>query len=257
MGAGASAAGAAGPGSPKGKNSKDATTPEYIVTPADKDKSALPSRFYMRLEPESVVFADLETREQMRHYPYYTIMCWGHTSNTFQFRLYQPGTKVEAVSVGTRRGVEIEVVILDVVKKLMKKMKKDGTSKEEFEQMMGVVKSEEDGETCVDLVKKFFSSHNVTINQALDLLEIMNFPTSFDKIAVAAASYEALMNKEAFSMILHLFEDYHDRLNLCHMLKLPDDMAVGETVKPTPEKKSAAKKEPGEEELMAPFKEKD
>ena len=73
--------------------------------------------------------------------------------------------------------------------------------------------------------------------QALDLLEIMNFPTSFDKIAVAAASHEALMNKEAFSMILHLFEDYHDRLNLCHMLKLPDDMAVGETVKPTPEKK--------------------
>ena len=66
----------------------------------------------LRLEAEALVFVDRETGERYHHYPYYTIMCWGHTSNTFQFRLYQPGTKVEPVSVRTKQGDEIERVIL-------------------------------------------------------------------------------------------------------------------------------------------------
>ena len=249
MGAGASTGGVpvnAGSGSPP--------VPEFVVNSNGKDRQ-LPSQFYFRLEPESVAFAYLETREQFRHYPYYTIMCWGHTANTFQFRLYQPGSKVEAVSVSTKEGGKIENVILQVVKKLMSKMKSEGTSKEEFEQMLDILKKEEgDGDVCVDLVKKFFETHSLTINQTRDIMETIKFPCSFDKIAVAAASYNSLINKDTFSMILHLFDDYNDRLNLCHMLKLPEDMALGETVKPAPGKLPSSPK-PSEAELMAPFKE--
>ena len=37
-------------------------------------------------------------------------------------------------------------------------------------------------------------------------------------------------------MILHCFDDHHDRLNLCHKLKLDEKMADSVTVKPAPEK---------------------
>ena len=264
MGAGASAQGqsqnSAGNSNRQG-NQENA--PQYVVQAASDNMLNLPTSFLLRLESEAVVFVDIDTGERYHHYPYYTIMCWGHTTNTFQFRLYQPGTKVEAIAVKTRQGAEIERVILSVVKQLMKKMKQHGTSKEEFEKFMDIITTSEecvaDPDVAIDRVQKFMEGHSITVNQARDIMEQLKFPSSFEKILVAEKAYHCMINKDAFQMILHCFDDHHDRLNLCHKLKLDEAMADGVTVKPTPEKIQRTpeqNKERYQKKLKEPFKDK-
>ena len=265
MGAGASAQGNNNNNN-NGSNKQgvQADAPTYVVSlPDDKNTRRMPPEFLLRLEAEAVVFVDRETGERYHHYPYYTIMCWGHTSNTFQFRLYQPGTKVEPVAVKTKQGDEIERVILRVVKKLMRKMKQHGTTKEEFEQFMEVITKGEDciadPELAIHRVQTFMEGHSITVNQARDIMEQVPFPSSFEKILVAEKVYESMMNKDAFQMIIHCFDDYHDRLNLCHKLKLDEAMADGNTIKPTPEKAPRTpeqNKEIYQKNLKQPFKDK-
>ena len=261
MGAGASAQGNNVNSQGSNKQGVQQNAPTYVVQATAENTQRLPPEFLLRLESEAVVFVDKESGERYHHYPYYTIMCWGHTTNTFQFRLYQPGTKVEPIAVKTKQGSEIERVILSVVKKLMRKMKQHGTSKEEFEQFMEVItKSEEcvaDPEVAIDRVQKFMEGHSITVNQARDIMEQIPFPSSFEKILVAEKAYASMINKDAFQMIIHCFDDYHDRLNLCHKLKLDDAMADGNTIKPTPEKAPKTPEQNKEEykkNLKEPFK---
>jgi hypothetical protein len=67
---------------------------------------------------------------------------------------------------------------------------------------------------------------------------------------LASAIKPALINQDSFQMVLHTFENYNDRLNLCHRLKLSPEMASSETVAlrevaPKPVKQ---KEQPDEEE---------
>ena len=55
-------------------------------------------------------------------------------------------------------------------------------------------------------------------------------PDAFDKIEIASVIKTALINPDSFQMVLHMFDNLDDRLNLCHRLNIPEEMAYSETV---------------------------
>ena len=172
-------------------------------------------------------------REAFQHFPYYVIMCWGHSSTSFQFRLFRQGSQVKTIVVRTRQGVAIEKQIMIVVRGLMAKMEKHGTSKEEFAEFINILATlheQEESQDTVQKVLQFCQVHSLTINQAKSIMKRAYVPDPFDRIELASAIKPALINQDSFQMVLHTFENYNDRLNLCHRLKLSPEMASSETV---------------------------
>lgn len=44
----------------------------------------------------------LPLQRVLRHYPFHTIMCWGHSSRSFLFRLFsRPEPELRTVTLGT------------------------------------------------------------------------------------------------------------------------------------------------------------
>ena len=166
MGAGASSSGAPAPGSPGANIARlpdhaDEQCPEYLVRHSRVSELDCPSEFYLRLEPEAAAcprWRPVE-REAFQHFPYYVIMCWGHSKASFQFRLFRQGSKVRTIVVCTKHGKQIETEIMIVVRRLMAKMHKHGTSKQEFaafaEVLSGLVTEEDSAET-VSKVMQFY-----------------------------------------------------------------------------------------------------
>ena len=240
MGAGASSSGAP-PGSPGANIARlpdhaDAECPEYLVRHSKVSELACPDEFYLRLEPEAVVFAhagDGPNREAFQHFPYYVIMCWGHSRVSFQFRLFRQGSQVKTIVVSTKHGKQIETEIMVVVRRLMAKMHKHGTSKQEFAAFVEVLSelaSEEDSAETVSKVLQFCQAHALTISQAKSIMKRAYAPDAFDRIEIASAIKTSLINPDSFQMVLHTFDNVDDRLNLCHRLNLPEEMAYSETV---------------------------
>jgi type IV secretory pathway VirB10-like protein len=181
-------------------------------------------------------------------------MCWGHSRSSFQFRLFRQGSQVRTIVVATRRGREIETEIMVVVRRLMAKMEKHGTSKGEFAafaEVLGQLAREEDSAETVSKVRQFCQAHALTVSQAKSVMKRAFAPDAFDRIEIASAIKPALINPDSFQMVLHLFQNVDDRLNLCHRLGLPDDMAYSETVRladaPTPPPPPPKKKKVEEE----------
>jgi hypothetical protein len=100
----------------------------------------------------------------LQFFPYHTVMCWGHSRQTFQFRIFNKtgdSTTVQLVStqvVHTERtfflresylfflsflvlhqGEEIEQIVLKAVKSLMEDMEKKGVSDAEFKNLCSTV----------------------------------------------------------------------------------------------------------------------
>ncbi len=266
MGAGASSGALASspkggsPGSSRARlpDHAAADVPEYLVRRSASSELDCPAEFYLRLEPEAVVFShagDPSNRDAFQHFPYYVIMCWGHSRSSFQFRLFRQGSQVKTIVVATRRGKEIETEIMIVVRRLMAKMEKHGTSKGEFAafaEVLGQLAQEEDSTETVSKVQQFCQAHALTISQAKSIMKRAFAPDAFDRIEIASAIKPALINPDSFQMVLHLFQNVDDRLNLCHRLGLPTDMAYSETVRltdaPTPPPPPKKKKEEEEEE---------
>ena len=213
------------------------TTPQcFHVHSTTLSELRCPNDFILRLEPEAVVFLQEDStgkREAFQHFPYYVIMCWGHSKTSFQFRLFRQGSQVKTIVVKTRQGLTIEKQIMVVVRGLMAKMEKHGTSKEEFEEflkILNVLADKEEGQETVQKVLQFCQVHSLTINQAKSIMKRAHALDAFDRIDLASAIKPALINPDSFQMVLHTFDNYDDRLNLCHRLQLPSAMASSETV---------------------------
>jgi hypothetical protein len=218
------------------RTSTNEIIPEYKVSASTLSELRCPEKFILRLEPEAVVFTQEDAtghREAFQHFPYYVIMCWGHSMQSFQFRLFRQGSQVKTIVVKTRQGLAIEKQIMIVVRGLMAKMEKHGTSKEEFAEFVKILKSLADAQDSAESVQKvlqFCQIHSLTINQAKSIMKHTYVPDPFDRIEVASAIKPSLINPDSFQMVLHTFDNYNDRLNLCHRLKLPPTMATSETI---------------------------
>jgi hypothetical protein len=210
--------------------------PEYRVRHSSLSELRSPEQFILRLEPEAVVFTMEDStgeREAFQHFPYYVIMCWGHSTTSFQFRLFRQGSQVKTIVVNTKQGLNIEKEIMVVVRRLMDRMEKHGTSKEEFAEFLKILETlaeQDDGPETVQKVLQFCQVHSLTINQAKSIMKRAHVPDLFDRVEVAAALKTALINPDSFQMVLHMFDNYDDRLNLCHRLGLPAAMASSETI---------------------------
>ena len=210
--------------------------PEYKVRVSSLSELRCPEQFILRLEPEAVVFTMEDStgeREAFQHFPYYVIMCWGHSKASFQFRLFRQGSQVKTIVVNTKQGLNIEKEIMIVVRRLMDRMEKHGTTKEEFAEFLKILETlseQEDGPETVQKVLQFCQLHSLTINQAKSIMKRAHAPDPFDRIEVASALKAALINPDSFQMVLHMFDNYDDRLNLCHRLGLPAAMASSETI---------------------------
>ena len=163
MGAGASSGSASSPGASRARlpDHAEAECPEYLVRYSNASELECPAEFYLRLEPEAVVFShagDPSNRDAFQHFPYYVIMCWGHSRSTFQFRLFRQGSQVKTIVVSTRHGKEIETEIMIVVRRLMAKMEKHGTSKQEFAAFAEVLGQLAEGKTAPSPSPKSCSS---------------------------------------------------------------------------------------------------
>jgi len=256
MGAGGSVNATASSSSNPSTTQPSNAIPEYKVQSSTVSELRCPEKFILRLEPEAVVFMQEDStgqREAFQHFPYYVIMCWGHSLTSFQFRLFRQGSQVKTIVVRTRQGVAIEKQIMIVVRGLMAKMEKHGTSKEEFAEfikILATLSEQEESQDTVQKVSQFCQVHSLTINQAKSIMKRAYVPDPFDRIELASAIKPALINQDSFQMVLHTFENYNDRLNLCHRLKLSPEMASSETVAlrevvPKPVKQ---KEQPDEEE---------
>jgi hypothetical protein len=248
MGAGGSVAGGSNSSSVQKSSAAD-SVPEYRVRRSTLSELRCPEQFIVRLEPEAVVFQLEDStgqREAFQHFPYYVIMCWGHSRTSFQFRLFRQGSQVKTIVVNTRQGLQMEKEIMVVVRGLMAKMEKHGTSKEEFAEfikILGSLSEQEDSTETVQKILQFCQVHSLTINQAKSIMKRAYAPDQFDRIELASAIKPALINPDSFQMVLHTFDNYDDRLNLCHRLGLPEAMASSETVAlreaPTPPPKAS------------------
>ena len=148
-------------------------------------------------------------RDAFQHFPYYVIMCWGHSRSTFQFRLFRQGSQVKTIVVSTRHGKEIETEIMIVVRRLMAKMEKHGTSKQEFAafaEVLGQLAEGEDSTESVSKVLQFCQTHALTISQAKSIMKRAYAPDAFDRIEIASAIKPALINPDSFQMVLHMVE---------------------------------------------------
>ena len=221
--------------SPK-KDTSSNPVSEFKVRYSPLSELRCPEHFILRLEPEAVVFKLVDSAgesEAFQHFPYYVIMCWGHSKSSFQFRLFRQGSQVKTIVVNTREGLEIEKKIMIVVRGLMAKMEKHGTSKEEFAEFVKILNTlseQEDSTESVQKILQFCQVHSLTINQAKSIMKRAYAPDPFDRIELATAIKPALINPDSFQMVLHTFENYDDRLNLCHRLGLDEAMASSETV---------------------------
>lgn len=236
MGAGASA-GAGGPGGVGLQTSGGmgsgaaAACPEYNVVGR---KNAPGGKLTLRLEPEALTLQP--AGDTKIFYPYFIILAWGHSRTTFQFRLFQEGSKMITVVLETTDGHIIEKKILDVVHHLMEEMKGAAT-KEQFKSFFELLKEgdSDDGGMLVHL-QQFCELHRLTINQVLDLLRLFSEP--FEKLEAACTLHGCLLTKESVQMLVHEFDLYDDRLNICHRLKLDPDLAANDTVKLEKQSKS-------------------
>ena len=230
MGAGASAGGSgsglagSSVGSGRGSSAAAVACPEYSVV---SRKNAPEGKLTLRLEPEALTLQP--ENEAKIFYPYFIILAWGHSRATFQFRLFQEGTKMITVILGTSEGHVIEQKILDVVHQLMEEMKAAAT-KDQFKSFFQILKENRaDTAGMLAHLRQFCELHRLTINQCCDLLRLFSEP--FEKLEAACTLHGCLLTKESVQMLVHEFEVYDDRLNLCHRLKLDPGLAESDTVK--------------------------
>ena len=80
------------------------------------------------------------TQNPLKIFPYHTIMCWGHSRKTFQFRIFNKGGDPTTIQLVSPVGSEIEQIVLKAVKSLMEDMEKKGVSDAEFKNLCSTVR---------------------------------------------------------------------------------------------------------------------
>ena len=197
----------------------------------------------MKLNAESLVLDDSMTGERVASWPYFRILCWGHTSSTFQFKVMPamagpsaslaadtaPGTaasttrssEMAVVVFETTRGTEIEHDIMKVVRVLMSRMDAQAVSDTEMACILSMLAADPDA--ALHSVKQLAATKAFTLRQAAQLVDSFDTVSPFDKIEAGVALFSGLLSEDSFPLLLASFPDHDDQANLCHRLGMELD----------------------------------
>ena len=222
MGAGASAKQSGGSSPTKAISGSG---PEYEVETYAEIEGVIGGgeKLILKIANEALVLVHPELQKPLTHFPYHTIMCWGHSNKTFQFRIFKEGSDPETLRFGTDKGKELETVILSTVKSLMSDMEAKAVGDAEFRTLLKSIKEEADPSTRMTTIKQFISTHSFIARHGVELLRAVA-PDTFDMIDIATEMHEHIINKDSFQLMLNEFTSKEDRENVCHRLgiKLSD-----------------------------------
>jgi hypothetical protein len=216
MGAGASAK--AGGGSSPSKQLPGGG-PEYLVETYTEIEGVIGGgeKLILRITNEALVLVHPQHQKPLTHYPYHTIMCWGHSNKTFQFRIFKEGSDPDTLRFGTDKGKELETVILSTVKSLMADMEAKAVGDVEFRTLLKSIQGEPDSSMRMTTIKQFISTHHFIARHGVELLRAVA-PDTFDMIDIATFMHERIINKDSFQLLLNEFPSKEDRENVCHRL---------------------------------------
>lgn len=190
---------------------------------------ALPDSFIIRLASESLDFVSSENRLPLIQFPYQNIICWGQSSHSFQFKIFdltkanpQERDNGVLIELRTTQGKLIADTTMSIVRNLMATMENKAITKEEFHGLLGSV-FHPDGnlqETWMETVNQFTSGgRQFLAKQGMELLLRVGDQAQFDKVELACLIYERMVNKSSFQLIINTFEDPVERDNLIHRIK--------------------------------------
>jgi hypothetical protein len=159
-------------------------------------------KFLVRIDKEALhILEDNASRAVWRSYPFYKIMCWGHTHESFQFRVFGPTAgELTMVVVGTREGTALEGDVMSSVKRLMADMDARGVSEEEFVTIRSLVTEDADG--ALAAIRSAAVARAFDAKQASELVTLMGEYAPFEQLEAAVALYPSLLNPASFKVVL-------------------------------------------------------
>ena len=162
-------------------------------------------------------------QKPLTHFPYHTIMCWGHSNRTFQFRVFRDGSDPDTLRFNTSEGKQLETVLLSTVKSLMADMEAKAVGDAEFRALLKGIQQDVDPSSRLTSIKQFIAGHFFIARHGVELLRAVA-PDTFDMIEIAAEMYGRIINKDMFQLMLNEFSSKEDRENVCYRLgiKLED-----------------------------------
>lgn len=201
--------------------------PTYNCQPAPyMNLTDLPPQLILRVDGESLTILNAENNMPLRHFAYYTILSWGSSPETFQWKVFNrpdlpPGSErnrnTKTFGIHTKKGLELEKVVLKYVKILMADMAKRGISDDTFKGILGQISMDQRAAAIRDV-----PSHNAfTIHQCVSLMRLVEKICPFEKLDVAILLYDRMLNRDSFQLVVNCFDTIQDRENLCYRLKIP------------------------------------
>lgn len=189
----------------------------------------LPEKFLLKISYESLDFVKMVNGEPLVQFPFQNIICWGSTSQNFQFRIFDfenPSTELKnsgiLISMRTSQGKQIEEVTMANVKKLMQDINNRALSKPEFQVLQTHI-FEENGELKTDwltIVDQFTASGRLFLaKQGIELLQKVAPHAPFEKFDLVSLIYDRMISKDSIQLLINTFEDEQERDNLILRLK--------------------------------------
>jgi hypothetical protein len=205
------------------------------------DVATFPPALVLRLDRECLTL--LRTSENGRidrllcQWNYHDIMCWGHTSDAFQFRVFDQTLNADAGEkavfvLKTRHGVPIEAAIMATVLALMARTKREALDESEMNELIATIRDDE----SYDALRKVATLRSISAQQALRLIRLAG-DDEFEKVECCVICYEQLLNKSSLQLLLGEFPDAAARENVLVRLGVPHDGLVVSTSAsvPTPQ----------------------
>lgn len=201
---------------------------------------SLPRVFKLKISIESLDFVNKDDDTPIIQFPFQTVICWGSSSQQFQFKIFnfEESSLADSssadnsllISLKTSEGKYIEDTILNTVQNLMKDMdSKISISKQEFNTLVKCL-FDDDGQLKEDflaLIDQFTcTGRHFLAKQGMELLTLIKSHAPFEKFDLACLLYNRIVNKESYQLLVNCFDDEQERENLIHRLKLISSVKV-------------------------------
>eukprot|EP01040_Poterioochromonas_malhamensis_P009040 gene9040-9788_t len=193
----------------------------------------LPDKFKLKISYESLDFVRSDNELPIIQFPFQTIICWGSSSQNFQFKIFDINKSSEEgrdtgilISLKTTQGRIIEDATMSNVQKLMIDINQRAITKEEFWILLQTI-FDENGllkENWLLILQQFTSTGKLFLaKQGMELLQRVSEQAPFEKFDLACFIYERMINKNSVQLLINTFEDQQERDNLIHRLQLDKD----------------------------------
>eukprot|EP00948_MAST-09A_sp_MAST-9A-sp1_P002935 g2935.t1 len=171
---------------------------------------------HLGVSTEAIFFRNETVEGPTTYFPLHSILSWGFDDKCFKFRLLDKSLN----TAFTKMGKQIESKIMEAALKLKSQMNSVTIPAEALTILIEDIRNA--NETSItSKIQKFSITHKFSVNQAVQVLTAVfakNDP--FENVEVACALYERLLDKDSFQLILNMFVDQEERLNLTQRLQL-------------------------------------